>query len=250
MSLIAVVGLDVRSAGGDEGSDEDENEIEVGTDVVCWNERLLQDYANIDQDGFFKWVDIHADVFAATELSHIKLAPVDIDAAPHGFVPGGYGRDAISRCQWRNQSLEVAADKGCEASTIYVSSNEIIDKKLRRFYAHWCLREAYIKMTGEALLAPWLKDLEILDVRAPNASERAEDDEGLTAGETESQFKVSFKGKAVTNVSMEIVALGTNYMVGGAIRPARKVERLQLKLGKWELLDLEEDVLSFAESNT
>ena len=29
------------------------------------------------------------------------------------------------------------------------------------------MKEAYVKMTGEALLAPWLKDLEFLNVRTP-----------------------------------------------------------------------------------
>ncbi|KAG9254224.1 uncharacterized protein F5Z01DRAFT_656319 [Emericellopsis atlantica] len=36
-----------------------------------------------------------------------------------------------------------------------------LDHRLRYFYTLWCLREAYVKMTGEALLAPWLKRLEM-----------------------------------------------------------------------------------------
>lgn len=35
-----------------------------------------------------------------------------------------------------------------------------IDVKLGYFYTLWCLREAYVKMTGDALLATWLKDLD------------------------------------------------------------------------------------------
>lgn len=36
-----------------------------------------------------------------------------------------------------------------------------VDRKLRYFYALWCLREAYVKMTGDALLAEWLGQLEV-----------------------------------------------------------------------------------------
>lgn len=36
-----------------------------------------------------------------------------------------------------------------------------VDRKLRYFYALWCLREAYVKMTGDALLASWLGELEV-----------------------------------------------------------------------------------------
>ena len=221
------------------------DKIQVGTDVVCWNERRVQDYRNIDDEGFFKWVDIHADVFAESELSYMKLAPVDIDLAPEGVIPGGYGRDKIGRCQRRNEILKIAVNSGCEGGAIGVLSNEVIDKKLRRFYACWCLREAYIKMTGEALLAPWLKDLEILDVKAPDASEEIENDDSLQDGGIERNFKIMFKGKPVTDVSMELVALGRDYMVGAAIRPGHGAQ-----LGKWEHLDLESDVLAFAESNS
>jgi 4'-phosphopantetheinyl transferase len=236
VSLIAVVGV-----GGND-------EIEVGTDVVCWNERLTQDYAAIERDGFFDWVDMHRDVFADSELSYMKLAPVDVDFAPQGVFPGGYGKDKVSRCQRRNETLILAIWVGGEDGTIPVSSNEIIDKKLRRFYACWCLREAYVKMTGEALLAPWLKELEIRDVKAPRPSKAIKDGELLRDGEARRDFKIIFKGRPVTNVLLELVALGQDYMIGGAIRPADRVEELHLTLGKWEHLGLE-DVLAFAESN-
>jgi 4'-phosphopantetheinyl transferase len=237
VSLIAVVGIGGR------------DKIEVGTDVVCWDERLVQDYANIDKEGFFKWVDIHADVFAESELSYMRLSPVDIDLAPNGLIAGGYGRDKISRCQWRNEILKIVVPLGDGDGTVGVLSNDIIDKKLRRFYACWCLREAYIKMTGEALLAPWLKELEISDVKGPAVIKMIEDQKSLKEGETERHFTIHFKGKPVTNVLMELVALGKGYMVGSAIRPADKVKELHLELGKWEHLDLEKDVLNFAESN-
>ena len=231
VSLIAVVGMG------------EEDKVEVGTDVVCWDERLVQDYAQIEKEGFFEWVDIHGDVFAESEVSYMKLAPVDL-----GLELTGFGRDAISRCQRRHEMVAVMKDE----RTIMVESNSIIDAKLRRFYACWCLREAYIKMTGEALLAPWLKKLEISDVKAPAAKEPSSDisSDGvsLEEGDIESDFTIYFKGKLVTNVKMELVALGTDYMIGGAMRPAAKLGEWGLRLGKWRHLDLESDILAFAES--
>ena len=81
------------------------------------------------------------------------------------------------------------------------------------------LREAYIKMTGEALLAPWLGDLEFRKFKVPAANEEASiDDSDLLLGETTSEFEIYFKGEHVENVTIELRALGRNYMVGTAAR--------------------------------
>jgi 4'-phosphopantetheinyl transferase len=236
VSLMAVVGT--------------KEKIEVGTDVVCWNERRVQDYAHIEKDGFFEWVDIHGDVFAESEVSYMKLAPVEAERLGLGTFLTGFGRDNVSRCQWRNKKIAVKVqgyEEG-DGRSVMIESNDIIDAKLRRFYACWCVREAYIKMTGEALLAPWLKELEISDVKAPAVKEGIKDEASLEDGDVERDFTIHFKGKRVTDVNMELVALGKDYMVSGAARPAATLEELGLKLGKWEHLDLETDVLDFAES--
>jgi 4'-phosphopantetheinyl transferase len=236
VSLIAVVGI----KGGEK--------VEVGTDVVCVNERLVQDYAHIEKEGFFEWVDIHGDVFSEGEVSYMKLAPVSL-ALPFPKIPTGFGKDAISRCQWRNQKVRITVQgPGDEEKILDVDSNTIVDAKLRRFYACWCLREAYIKMTGEALLAPWLKELEISDVKAPAAPSLITDEALLEGGKPERDFTIHFKGKRVTNAEMELVAMGKEFMVGCAVRPAQRLEELGLGLGRWEWLDLERDVLAFAES--
>lgn len=82
--------------------------------------------------------------------------------------------------------------------------------KLRHFYAHWCLKEAYIKMTGEALLAPWLKDLEFRDVKVPEPSRAGH------FGQTCSDVEIWFRGSMVTDVKMELQAYGEDYMIGTA----------------------------------
>ncbi|KAH7317836.1 hypothetical protein BKA65DRAFT_108783 [Rhexocercosporidium sp. MPI-PUGE-AT-0058] len=184
--------------------------VSVGTDVVCVNERLQQDYAHISKYGFDDWVDVHADVLADSEVAFMKSAPID--------------------------------DR-------YRGAETVIEKQLRRFYAIWCLREAYVKMTGDALLAPWLKELEILDVQSPAAKEGI-DAVSLEEGEVIRQFANYFQGKAVTNVKTELTALGTQYMIAGSIRIPKEHKDSGVNLGKWQKLDLERDILCFAEASS
>ncbi|KAL2065318.1 hypothetical protein VTL71DRAFT_2987 [Oculimacula yallundae] len=184
-------------------------DVSVGADIVCVNERLQQDYAHISKHGFDDWVDVHADVLADSEVAFLKGAP---------------GGD-LSR--------------GAET---------VVEKQLRRFYALWCLREAYVKMTGDALLAPWLKDLEILDVQPPLAKEDA-GVMSLEDGENVRQFANYFQGKAVTDVKTEITALGKHYMIAGTIRVPKELKDSAVKLGKWKQLDFEKDVMEAAEAS-
>lgn len=193
VSLIAAVGI---------------KGAQVGTDVVCVNERLQQDYAHISKYGFADWVDVHADVLADSEVEFMKSAPPE--------------------------------DRKLGAKTM-------IEKQLRRFYAIWCLREAYVKMTGEALLAPWLKELEILDVQSPVAKEGI-DASSLEEGEVVRQFANYFQGKAVTDVKTELTALGSHYMIVGSIRIPKELTEARVMLGQWQQLDLEKDVLRVAEA--
>ncbi len=224
--------------------------VHVGTDVVCANERIKQDHAHIDKSGFFDWVDMHGDVFAESELNHMKLSPVPVEVDRKEVILKGYGNDALSRCQWRSGSVNVSyLGSDGEAIKAEVRNDEVVDKKLRRFYAMWCLREAYVKMTGEALLAPWLKDLEITEVQPPRARENIQDVNSLETGDIVTDFPIFFKGKKVNDVKMELAAFGSHYMIGGAIR-ILKGEQREISFGKWIELDLERDILSVAESTS
>jgi 4'-phosphopantetheinyl transferase len=232
VSLIASIGFDVR--------------VDVGTDVVCANERITHDYAHIEKQGFFDWVDMHGDVFAESELNHMKLSAVQVNFERPNFSMSGFAKDTVARCQWRNAKLNLKiTDAGGNESTVQVDSNTVVDKKLRRFYAMWCLREAYVKMTGEALLAPWLKDLEISDVQAPDAASDIQEANSLVGGEVVKEFNIFFKGRKVTDVKMELSALGPAYMVAGSLNLPKG--NPDLALGPWHILRLEEDILSVAE---
>ena len=236
VSLIAAIGF--------------EEKVEVGTDIVCPNERQKQDHAHIEKTGFFDWVNMHEAVFAETELNHMKLSPVAVDLCIQGGLLHGNAKDAISRCQRRNETLNIKVTQDNGFETIReVSSNEIIDAKVRRLYAMWCLREAYVKMTGEGLSAPWLKELEIADVVGPPGKEQVDADDSLEPGEVERVLKIYFKGRPVTDVKMELAALGSHYMVGGCFRMPKGTGQSGCVLGIWKKLGLEADVLAVAESN-
>jgi len=236
VSLIAAIGF--------------EDPVDVGTDVVCVNERAVPDYASIEKDGFFHWVDMHGDVFAETEINFMKLSPVELNLGTTTAKLHGYGREAISRCQWRNQKVDLSVLEGDELESLTIESNTIVDAKLRRFYAMWCLREAYVKMTGEALLAPWLKQLSFNNVRVPAPEAGLKEGDSLEKGESVTNFRIDFKGKLVANVRMELTALGTNYMVAGAVRTVHEEDAKALVTGRWQELDVEKDILEFAESSS
>ncbi|TAQ87315.1 hypothetical protein B7494_g4363 [Chlorociboria aeruginascens] len=229
-----------------------DGKVQVGTDIVCANERLEHDYKHVDKNGFFDWVDMHADVFAPSEVHHMKLSPLslipDSDfglalAAKEGEQIWGYAKDKISRCQSRAQKIEVQIRGPDGNRTAEIQSDKVVDGKLRRFYTMWCLRETYVKMTGEALMASWLKDLEIRDVRAPSASTQIVREDSLEKGEVIRNFDIKLKGKKVSNVKMELSALGQDFMVAGAVRS----EVGEAEMGTWLELDLEKDILAFGE---
>ncbi|PHH83610.1 hypothetical protein CDD82_6638 [Ophiocordyceps australis] len=78
-------------------------------------------------------------------------------------------------------------------------------RRLAYFYALWCLREAFVKMTGEALLAPWLHLLEMRHFAPPDEADAPE-------------LEVWFKGTRATQVQMTLEKLLHDYMVSVAVR--------------------------------
>ncbi|KAK0759818.1 hypothetical protein N5P37_008008 [Trichoderma harzianum] len=107
-------------------------------------------------------------------------------------------------------------------------------KLLDYFYANWCLREAYVKMTGEALLAPWLHDLEMRYFAPPGEVPPEGADKTL---------EVWFKGEKLTDVDVKLDwALGNEYMISTVVRRGEKGEGLDVP--EPQSLDLEETLAS------
>ncbi|KAI0837916.1 phosphopantetheinyl transferase [Hypoxylon sp. FL0890] len=188
-----------------------DGQVDIGTDVVCTTERRTRDHRVINTEGWGKFVDMHADVFGRSEAQYLKS---DLLATQPGLPPLARGE-------------------------------EIVDFKLRCFYTLWCLREAYVKMTGDALLAPWLKDLEFKRFRAPAPGETFEqrpEGEGEVGERREviRDHEILFRGKRVDDANICLRALGKDYMTCTAVRtPGRKEDALGWELGPFEFLEME-----------
>ncbi|KAK5991031.1 4'-phosphopantetheinyl transferase NpgA [Cladobotryum mycophilum] len=104
-----------------------------------------------------------------------------------------------------------------------------VDKLLEYFYALWCLREAYVKMTGEALLAAWLPELEMKYYSPPGEAPPEGADKYL---------EVWFKGAKVTDVEVKLEReLDDEYMISTVTR--KGTDGRGVEVGKFEVLDLE-----------
>lgn len=189
--------------------------VDVGVDVVCTSERRERDHQMARAEGWPRFVDMHADVFADSEASYLKY---QVLSAVPGLRPGA-------------------------------TPDEVLDFKLRCFYTLWCLREAYVKMTGDALLADWLKSLEFRSFVPPTPAEalgvpaRAGD-----SGQVVTRHSIVFRGEPVADANVCIQAIGPDYMCCTAVRTAPDAaDGLRLRMGAFEMVALEE-LVSFAES--
>ncbi len=157
-----------------------------------------RDYARVMTEGFEAWANVYEMVFSEQEINDIA-----------GFVPP--------------EKLDSQAE---------------IRAKLRHFYAHWCLKEAYVKMTGEALLAPWLKDLEFRSVLVPLPAAQIPHSAQKTGdwGQTCDEIEIWFHGERVTDVKLEIQAFREDYMIATAS------SNVGVPLAAFEELCIERDV--------
>lgn len=192
--------------------------VDVGVDIVCVDERAERDHAMIAREGWPAFVDMHADVFAPGEASYLKYQILSA-------IPGTVWAGATSR--------------------------EITDIKLRFFYTLWCLREAYVKMTGEALLAPWLKVLEFRAFQPPKPQQTVASGGAAARADGEDvirNLEIWFEAKRVEDANVCLRALGPNYMTCTAVRTPRHQDiGLALELGPYKVVALDE-IVEYAES--
>lgn len=202
----------VASYGYDDG---EEGAVDVGVDVVCVNERADRDHAMINKEGWPSFVGTYADVFAPGEASYLKY---QILSAIRGALPPG------------------------------ATPKQVTDFKLRCFYTLWCLREAYVKMTGEALLAPWLKVLEFRNFKPPKPQEGFATGVRADGEDVVREHEIWFEGNKVEDANVCLRALGPDYMTCTAVRtPRNKEVGLGIELGPFKQVDLD-DLLDYAES--
>ena len=149
-----------------------------------------KDYPKVMEEGFEAWADTYKMIFSDKEVRDI----VAYDPPSHYSAP------------------------------------EDIRAKLRKFYAHWCLKEAYVKMTGEALMADWLRDLEFRKVRVPNADPRGK------WGEVCNDMEIWFKGEQLDDMRLEVRAYREDYLI------AMCASSWNVALERFKILDKEEEI--------
>lgn len=147
---------------------------------------------------------------------------------------------------WTNTYEAVFSDREIKDIARFVpsprkGSSEEIQAKLRHFYAHWCLKEAYVKMTGEALLASWLKELEFRDVRVPQEASQVQGQPLSSSawGQICRDVNIFLHGKRVEDVQLEIQAFRHDYMI------STSASNISASLGPFTELDVEHDVYPF-----
>jgi 4'-phosphopantetheinyl transferase len=187
---------------------------QIGVDVVCPSERRSRDLENIQNEGWAQYVDVHSSVFSPGETERLKNLPFSSSAA-------------------------TTTTSSSTSSMIQGGPFVPADKLLAYFYALWCLREAYIKMTGDALLASWLQELDMRHFAPPG--ETSPDDEAASG------LRISFGVYPVTDVDMRLEwFLGREYMIATAVRRAGKNVPAEFEVGEFEVLEMEH-VLAMAE---
>lgn len=191
-------------------------QVDVGVDVVCTSERRDRDVKSIEKEGWPSFVDVYSDVFARSEVMYLKYQILgSVTGAPR--EPG-------------------------------TTQGQLVDFKLRCFYTLWCLREAYVKMTAEALLAEWLGALEFRNFAPPMPAAAFDvpvEEDGPQVVRT---HDIYFRGRKVDDVKVCLRALGPDYILTTAVRTAPdKSDGLAFELGPFEMLSIDE-VLMFAES--
>jgi len=117
-----------------------------------------------------------------------------------------------------------------------------LDEKIRTFYAFWALKEAYVKLEGEALLANWLQETEFRNVQVPAPMSKEELGNSTS---TRPSIEVWFRGAKQNDVELFLAPFEDNYLIATA---AKKFEGSRFTgLPDMKILDLEEDILPFAD---
>ncbi|KAL8295909.1 hypothetical protein RB597_009053 [Gaeumannomyces tritici] len=210
---LAAVGCCPDGSGGGGG----DLNVEVGVDVVSPSERRARDHDAVASDGWPAFVDMHADVFSPAEAAHLKYAVL---------------------------SSPSSGSNGARREDMGNTPEALLDYKLRCFYALWCLREAYVKMTGDALVAPWLRELEFRAVAPPRPA---------AEGAVLTEHSIWLRGERVEDANVCLRSFdgggADSYMICTAVRtPGRVQDGLAMNL-RAPFVDVTVDeIVEFAEA--
>ena len=261
--------LPASSSWGEGGTQEGQREAEevlVGCDIVCPHER--QDLETIRETDFDDWVSSFSEVFSGDELWDITYnLPSHSLTLLNGETVSSDRLGRLDRAILCDQDVELKMDDGRVEK---FSSDLIVEAKMRRFYAFYALKEAYIKLVGEGLMASWIKECEFRNVRAPKPGTVARCSthgvwgEVLTGGvpsgsngahthgrsedvsTVEEQLEIWLNNKEIVDVRTEVQAFEENFMIATMIRPGSILGFDAFPA--WHRIDLEHDIMERAKA--
>jgi len=244
----------------------EEEEVIVGCDIVCPNER--QDLEIIRETNFEDWTSTFNEVLSDEELWDITYnLPSHSLTLLNGESVSSNVLGRLDRVILCDQDVELEFDDGRLEK---FSSDLIVEAKLRRFYTFYALKEAYIKLVGEGLLAPWIKKCEFRNVKAPKPGTVARcSTNGVWGGRiiggvhsghdtvhahrqsngvpgSEDQLEIWFDNEEVMDVRTEVQAFEDNFIIATMIRPASILGLDGFPL--WHRVDLEHDIMERAKA--
>ena len=237
--------------------------IAVGCDIVSPNER--SDLATISASDFEEYTANYSEVFSHEELWDITYnLPTNSVSLLNGERLSSELLGRYDRMIMMDQLVEIEMPDGRIEE---LGSEVIIDAKLRRFYTFFTLKEAYIKLVGEGLMAPWIRDCEFRNVRAPAQGSpiRCSTDAAwggkvqggrlpdrisyLDSAETvvmeEEDLEIWLEGEEVNDVRTEVQSYGESFMISSMIRPATLLGT-RGEFPDWKRVNLETEVLDVA----
>lgn len=197
-----------------------QEQVRLGVDLACANEHGRTPADITSQEKLDEWVDIFEEMFSESCRNDMKTAPI------------------------RNSTSLV----------------HTVQQRFRRFYAFWALKEAFIKMVGEGLLADWLSKLEFDGVHAPDPpiSDDFSDDGFSWALRDEHEFKWTpptkaeknikaiLHGKRLNDVKLSLVAFEDDFLCATAMRGVIDASEGTAQ-ERWMLLDIDNDIRPCAE---
>ncbi|KAL2872623.1 4'-phosphopantetheinyl transferase family protein [Aspergillus lucknowensis] len=180
-SMVAIVGTTMRRDADADSGTSPAKRPDVGVDITCVNERQSRTGEERSLPALEKYIEIFSEVFSGREMANMKSlhgVPAELNSVSNG-----------------------------------TTNYQLVDYGYRLFYTYWALKEAYIKMTGEALLAPWLRELEFSNVVAPGAESGAG-----RFGDPYTGVKTRLYNEPVEDVRIEVVSLEKDYLFATAAR--------------------------------
>jgi 4'-phosphopantetheinyl transferase len=209
-----------ESAYGSQQTSAASEQVRLGIDIACTNEHGRTPADITTQSKLDEWVDIFEEMFSDACRKDMKTA-----AITHAKSP-----------------------------------SQVVQQRFRRFYAYWSLKEAYIKMVGEGLLADWLAKLEFQNVTAPEPPmpEDFPDDGFSWALRDEDELKwtppdhavrdvrATLYGQPLRDVKLCLVAFENTFLCATATRGVRDATQ-RTSQERWIKLDIERDIRPCAE---